>query len=318
MRPRQLTILLAILLVASTGCDDAPDQPLPTGPGTNIATNTQARFGELNVGVGNIWESEYTTADGATRRGLTAGLWLHFDGGGQNSAMRVHPGQRITGHGYEIDVLAVEEDAVRIMVSPPRIDSVGVDVSTPRDPEPAVQGLRFSNTAPGEWEVLTGEVRRTIGGATQRTPISYHFEAADNSQARDEGSIAIEWSNDDEVTGRERGRFLVPPGRDLSLEEYLHALSGPFGDGRIVDVSTETRRVGDQSFSCWRVERRSETEHGSHATWHWLSPEAPAARIVAYRSHWEPAPEWADRAPSTELEVQLKSHGNGQGELWRR
>jgi hypothetical protein len=215
-------------------------------------------------------------------------------------------------------VLAVEEDAVRIRVSPPRIESAEVDVSTPRDPGPAVQGLRFSNAALGEWALLAGDVRRTRDGITQHTPISYRFEAADNGAPRAEKSLVIAWSNDDDVTGRERGEFLVPSGRDLSLEEFLQSLSGPFGEGRIVDVSRETRRVGDQSFDCWRVERRSETEYGSDATWLWLSTEAPAARIVAYRSHWEPAPEWADRAPSTELEVQLNAHGNGQGELWRR
>lgn len=86
-----------------------------------IADTTQAQFGAtLRVGAGNIWEDSYTTADGATASGLTAGLWLFVRGRPElDRHERVHEGQVLAIAGHTLTVLAVEAGGVSLHVAPP-------------------------------------------------------------------------------------------------------------------------------------------------------------------------------------------------------
>jgi len=83
-----------------------------------IADTTQAQFGDtLRVGVGNIWEEEYTAADGSQKTGLTAGLWFFVrDRPELNQHMRVHPDQQVEIAGYRITVAQIDEDGVSLLV----------------------------------------------------------------------------------------------------------------------------------------------------------------------------------------------------------
>jgi len=86
---------------------------------TMIAKNTQGTFGDVRIGVGNIWEEQYTEG-GRTTNGLTAGLWIfirnHSD---QNQRVRVHPGQIVDVPGQcRIRVVSVEQAGVRLELTP--------------------------------------------------------------------------------------------------------------------------------------------------------------------------------------------------------
>ncbi len=86
-----------------------------------ILATTQAQFGDsLRVGTGNIWEEEFTGEDGATATGLTAGLWLFVrDRLELNRHVRVREGQQVEIIDYQLTVLKIDEDGIRLKVIPP-------------------------------------------------------------------------------------------------------------------------------------------------------------------------------------------------------
>jgi hypothetical protein len=86
-----------------------------------IYDTTQSQFGsDLRVGTGNIWEEEYIDEDGTSTTGLTAGLWFFVrDHPELDQHIRVHRGQRIKIADYQIAVIEVEQDGVRISLIPP-------------------------------------------------------------------------------------------------------------------------------------------------------------------------------------------------------
>ena len=89
-------------------------QPEPT----RIEANTQATFDDLRIGIGNIWEEEYTPEGGERRRGATAGMWLYFrDDPSQDRHVRIHPGQRVTAGGRTIEVVTVDAGSATLRVS---------------------------------------------------------------------------------------------------------------------------------------------------------------------------------------------------------
>jgi hypothetical protein len=92
----------------------APEPPAEEGV-TVIRTGTQATFGALRVGTGNIWEADFTDADGQSKRGLTAGLWLFFrDDAASNRHERVHEGSEVQAGDVKIHVVAVTESGIRV------------------------------------------------------------------------------------------------------------------------------------------------------------------------------------------------------------
>lgn len=121
-----------LLLFACGGCAtrDRTQSPSPSptieleeSPSSNeltIEANTQATFGDLRIGVGNIWEEEYTLEGGSLEKGLTAGLWFYFrEDSGLDDSFRVYPGQILEVGGYRVRVIAVNETSVALEVGEP-------------------------------------------------------------------------------------------------------------------------------------------------------------------------------------------------------
>lgn len=82
-----------------------------------VETGTQITLGDVRIGVGNIWEEEYTPEGGTPRRGLTAGLWISVrNDPAQDRHVRVHPGQSVLVPGYQLVILAVERRSIRMRV----------------------------------------------------------------------------------------------------------------------------------------------------------------------------------------------------------
>ena len=103
-----------------------PAAPAPAASGSagsrnmeslTIESNTQATIDDVRIGVGNIWEEDYTDESGAKKKGLTAMMQIFVrDDSGKNLKKRVHPGQKLPANRFEIEVKAVEENAVRVVV----------------------------------------------------------------------------------------------------------------------------------------------------------------------------------------------------------
>jgi len=112
-----------------TACGDDHDTPRtevpasaissPAGDGeVVIAETTQGRLDGVGVGVGNIWDGEYSLADGTRRNGPSAGLWI-----GGAGAVRVGAGSVVSIGAAHWEVVAVEQapggrGAVRLRRSP--------------------------------------------------------------------------------------------------------------------------------------------------------------------------------------------------------
>lgn len=131
-----LRLGVALVFLAIGAACDAPVAPTPgptnggvmttptasgEGAAEFIADTAQAQFGTaLRIGVGNIWEEEYTAADGTTATGLTAGLWLFVrDQPALDRHVRVHAGQLVELAGHQIAVVAVAEEGVTLRVALP-------------------------------------------------------------------------------------------------------------------------------------------------------------------------------------------------------
>jgi len=115
-------VLLALGCLLAGGCSDgnsrgADPTPTYTGPGEirSIEASAQMHLVGVAVGVGNIWEEEYETADGTPRRGLTAGLFITVeDDASESRKLRVHPGLEVDVPGYRIRVLSVHESRIEL------------------------------------------------------------------------------------------------------------------------------------------------------------------------------------------------------------
>jgi hypothetical protein len=69
------------------------------------------------IGVGNIWEEEYTPVGETPRSGLTAGLFISVEGdASQNRHLRVYPGQEVHVPGYRLHVVSVEPKQIQLDV----------------------------------------------------------------------------------------------------------------------------------------------------------------------------------------------------------
>lgn len=103
------------------GTEPIANSPVPTyiGPGAlhTIEETTQLHLKGVGIGVGNIWEEEYTPTGGVPSRGLTAMLFISVEADpSQNLRQRVHPGQELTVPGYRLQVLSVEERRIHLAV----------------------------------------------------------------------------------------------------------------------------------------------------------------------------------------------------------
>lgn len=74
---------------------------------TTITETTMGDAGDLRVGVSNVWESEFTGADGAATRGPTAMLSVADHAGQDLHRSRVHAGSEVTVSGHRLIVRRV-------------------------------------------------------------------------------------------------------------------------------------------------------------------------------------------------------------------
>lgn len=110
------------------GADPTPTTTATTGSAgarnmkpLTIESNTQATIGDVRIGVGNIWEEDYTDEAGAKKKGLTAMLQIFVkDDSAKNATKRVHPGQKLTASRFEVEVASVEENAVHLLIGEPK------------------------------------------------------------------------------------------------------------------------------------------------------------------------------------------------------
>jgi len=111
-------------ITASTATETAPAAASSTSGGATggrvmIETNTQATFGDVRIGVGNIWEEQYTNADGNPQTGLTAGLWVFERDPPKQRALRAQPGTTVTASSASFEVVRVTKSSVEIRVVGP-------------------------------------------------------------------------------------------------------------------------------------------------------------------------------------------------------
>jgi len=86
-------------------------------PATTIETNTQATFGDVRIGVGNIWDEEYTDPEGKKHRGLTAGLWVFERDPPKDFKLRAHPGEKFIASKSTFEVVRVTQTSVELRIS---------------------------------------------------------------------------------------------------------------------------------------------------------------------------------------------------------
>ncbi len=76
-------------------------------PELTITETTMADFAGLRLGVGNVWEAEFTGADGKPTRGPTAMLSFAASDGGDLHRERVHVGSHVTVSGQTFEIRKV-------------------------------------------------------------------------------------------------------------------------------------------------------------------------------------------------------------------
>jgi hypothetical protein len=100
--------------------DDRTPSTIETAEDSTLYTieeTTQIHLNGVAIGVGNIWEEDYTPPGGGSTRGLTAGLFISVkEDPSQNRTLRVHPGQEVTVPGYRLQVVSVESREIRLAV----------------------------------------------------------------------------------------------------------------------------------------------------------------------------------------------------------
>jgi hypothetical protein len=76
-----------------------------------VVSTGQLTYQSLRVGVGNIWQEEYTDAKGVTQQGITAGLWFFIrEDSSLNRNVRVYIGQDVTVGRYSVHVLDIKDE----------------------------------------------------------------------------------------------------------------------------------------------------------------------------------------------------------------
>jgi FtsP/CotA-like multicopper oxidase with cupredoxin domain len=96
-----------ILAACAASSSQSPTESMPATARTIEAT-TQMHLDGVAVGVGNIREETYTSADGSSQTGLTAAITITVENDASlNQQIRVHPGQDVDVPGYRLHVIAV-------------------------------------------------------------------------------------------------------------------------------------------------------------------------------------------------------------------
>jgi hypothetical protein len=126
-----VTVIVAAGCLLAAACSDREQVaygPTPTvanaagayqGPGTvqRIVSGTQMHLDGVAIGVGNIWDEQYTTQDGTPKQGRTAAVFIAVEeDASQSRTLRVYPGLEVDAPGYRLHVVSVEDTSVQIAV----------------------------------------------------------------------------------------------------------------------------------------------------------------------------------------------------------
>lgn len=88
-----------------------------------VSSNTQVFTGNIGIGVAAIDEREYIDEEGATKKGLTSGLWI-YDRSSQEAGEQffwIHIGQVINAYNHSIivvDIRSKDKGEVELQVMP--------------------------------------------------------------------------------------------------------------------------------------------------------------------------------------------------------
>jgi len=128
-------IAVATLLLAACGSTDRAAAPagFAIDPGAvtavSIAQGTQARVGDLRIGLGSVRTADYVEDHGETRRGPVAVLQMALEGDPpKTERVAVHAGQVVELGGYAIFIEEVREGGLLEGLGPPGTPSGGVSI----------------------------------------------------------------------------------------------------------------------------------------------------------------------------------------------
>lgn len=112
-----LCLALCLLALAACRSDRPAPAPAPAAPRETlldtltVTANTQAEIEALRIGVANIWERDFTVAGGATKKLMSAQLWIsHRDDEKQDRVETVYPGRFVHVGRYRIQVTHVVKE----------------------------------------------------------------------------------------------------------------------------------------------------------------------------------------------------------------
>lgn len=89
-----------------------------------IVENTQGEVEKLRIGVGNIWEEEYTSDEGESKKEMTAGLWVFYrNQKSLDKQITVYIGKSFDVGEYRIKVINIKEGSGSLSS-----DSVSLDI----------------------------------------------------------------------------------------------------------------------------------------------------------------------------------------------
>jgi hypothetical protein len=121
-RTRLLSIALLAVSLLAAGCSSGDEKRTPTATLSptvrSVQSGTQMQVGDVRIGVANIWQEDYLTADGMAKRGLTAALFISVkDQPSMSRNVRAHPGLELDVPGYRLKVAGVEANAIHLDVN---------------------------------------------------------------------------------------------------------------------------------------------------------------------------------------------------------
>lgn len=103
--------ILATLLAQACSLPGSLERETMNDDAIVLEANVQLTVGDLRIGVGNIWEENYTDSSGNGKKGLTAALWLFYrTDQSLDVTPRVHAGQEIIIGRYAIKIIDVVRD----------------------------------------------------------------------------------------------------------------------------------------------------------------------------------------------------------------
>ena len=119
---RWLSMALIAVSLLAAGCSSGDEKRRPTATLAatvrSVESGTQMQIGDVRIGVANIWQEDYRTADGTAKRGLTAALFISVkDQPSMTRSVRVHPGQELDVPGYRLKIAGVEANSVHLDVN---------------------------------------------------------------------------------------------------------------------------------------------------------------------------------------------------------